>query len=153
MPELGCLHRALVQHVLAGSPLRHHGDRQVRDALYTLAETFTDGASSHELYVYADTYDMYTNFAPKLDGRYLSSNVNITVADPKAKPSENKTISVPVGNRFTKFTTTLGRKVTSLGVLYDFTDNDKNTTVQKVEDMVKEQWVSQHDGIPRYGFS
>jgi hypothetical protein len=27
-------------------------------------------------------------------------------------------------------------------VLYDFTGNDVNTTVQKVADMVKEQWVS-----------
>jgi hypothetical protein len=35
-----------------------------------------------------------------------------------------------------------GRKVTSLGVLYDFTGNDHNTTVQNVEDMVKEAWVS-----------
>ncbi len=35
-----------------------------------------------------------------------------------------------------------GRKVTSLGVLFDFTGNDRNTTVQKVEDMVKEAWVS-----------
>ena len=34
-----------------------------------------------------------------------------------------------------------GRKVTSLGVLFDFTGNDVNTTVQKVEDMVKESWV------------
>jgi len=31
--------------------------------------------------------------------------------------------------------------VTSLGVLFDFTGNADNTTVQKVEDMVKEQWV------------
>ena len=35
-----------------------------------------------------------------------------------------------------------GRQVTSVGVLYDFTGNDKNTTVQKVEDMVKEQWFA-----------
>jgi len=35
-----------------------------------------------------------------------------------------------------------GKKVTSLGVLFDFTGNDHNTTVQKVEDMVKEAWVS-----------
>ena len=48
---------------------------------------------------------------------------------------------MPVGDRFTKFTTRKGRKVTSLGVLYDFTDNDHNTTVQPVADMVKEQWV------------
>ena len=34
-----------------------------------------------------------------------------------------------------------GRKVTSLGVLFDFTDNGHNTTVQKVEDMIKETWV------------
>lgn len=32
-----------------------------------------------------------------------------------------------------------------MGVLFDFTGNDKNTTVQKVEDMVKEQWF--HDAI------
>ena len=35
-----------------------------------------------------------------------------------------------------------GRKVTSLGVLFDFTGNAVNTTVQFVSDMVKEQWVS-----------
>jgi hypothetical protein len=34
-----------------------------------------------------------------------------------------------------------GRKVTSLGVLFDFKENDHNTTVQKVADMVKETWV------------
>ena len=32
--------------------------------------------------------------------------------------------------------------MTSLGVLYDFTGNAAGTTVQTVEDMVKEQWVS-----------
>lgn len=31
--------------------------------------------------------------------------------------------------------------MTALGVLYDFTGYAKNTTVQKVEDMVKEAWV------------
>ena len=35
---------------------------------------------------------MYTNFAPKLGGRYLSSNVNITVFD-----KHNNSVSVPVG--------------------------------------------------------
>lgn len=93
---------------------------------------------NHELYIYANTLDMYKNFAPKLNGRYLSSNVNITVAD-----QHGNTISVPVGNRFAKFRTRKGRKVTSLGVLYDFAGNDKNTTVQKVEDMVKESWFAE----------
>lgn len=34
-----------------------------------------------------------------------------------------------------------GRSVTALGVLYNFTGNDVNTTVQPVADMVKEAWV------------
>ncbi|KAI0253692.1 Metallo-dependent phosphatase-like protein [Lactifluus subvellereus] len=92
---------------------------------------------NHELYVYANTLDMHLNFAPKFPGRYLSSNVNITVAGPYGTP-----VSVPVGSRFAKFKTRKGRKVTSLGVLYDFTGNDRNTTVQKVEDMVKEAWFA-----------
>lgn len=45
--------------------------------------------------------------------------------------------------RFTKFRTRKGRKVTALGVLFDFTGNDHNTTVQKVEDMVKESWFKE----------
>ena len=35
---------------------------------------------------------MHQNFAPKLNGRYLSSNVNITVPDKDGNP-----ISIPVG--------------------------------------------------------
>ena len=57
-------------------------------------------AISHELYIYANTLDMFQNFAPKLNGRYLSSNVNITVAD-----RHGKAVSVPVGERFAKFKT------------------------------------------------
>ena len=34
---------------------------------------------NHELYIYNNTLDMHTNFAPHWNGRYLSSNVNITV--------------------------------------------------------------------------
>jgi hypothetical protein len=78
---------------------------------------------------------MYKNFAPKYKGRYLSSNVNITV--PAAHGTGN--MSVPVGSRFAKFKTAKGRKVTSLGVLYDFTGNDAGTTVQKVEVRVRDR--------------
>ncbi|KAF8655620.1 hypothetical protein AX16_002975 [Volvariella volvacea WC 439] len=93
---------------------------------------------NHELYIYANALDMHQNFAPRFNGRYLSSNVNITVPDKHGNP-----VSVPVGNRFTKFKTRKGRRVTSLGVLFDFTGNDKNTTVQKVADMVKEAWFDE----------
>ncbi|EPQ55273.1 Metallo-dependent phosphatase [Gloeophyllum trabeum ATCC 11539] len=92
---------------------------------------------NHELYDYVNTYDMHTNFVPKLNGRYLSSNANITVYD-----KNNNSVSVPVGDRYAKFKTLRGRKVTALGVLFDFTGNDVNTTVQKVEDMVKEAWFA-----------
>ncbi|KAH8112352.1 Metallo-dependent phosphatase-like protein [Phellopilus nigrolimitatus] len=95
---------------------------------------------NHELYVYNNTLDMYTNFAPHWKGRYLSSNANITVPDPN---NANATVSVPVGNRYAKFKSRLGRRITSLGVIFDFTGNDNGTTVQKVEDMVKEQWFSE----------
>ncbi|KAJ7098610.1 Metallo-dependent phosphatase-like protein [Mycena belliarum] len=90
---------------------------------------------NHELYTYANTFDMHMNFAPHYGGRYLSSNVNITVLD-----AANRTVSVPVGNRFRKFTTRKGRSVTAFGVLYDFATPDVNTTVQRVEDMVLEHW-------------
>ncbi|EKM81183.1 hypothetical protein AGABI1DRAFT_72051 [Agaricus bisporus var. burnettii JB137-S8] len=90
---------------------------------------------NHELYIYDNALDMHQNFAPALNGRYLTSNVNITITGDDGKP-----LDVPIGERFVKFKTKHGRKITSLGVLFDFTDNDKNTTVQKVADMVKEQW-------------
>ncbi|KAJ6525668.1 Metallo-dependent phosphatase-like protein [Mycena capillaripes] len=85
---------------------------------------------NHELYIYNNTLDMHNNFAPRFNGRYLSSNVNITIDG----------VSKPVGSRFAKFKTRKGRSVTALGVLYDFTGNDANTTVQPVADMVKESW-------------
>lgn len=58
-------------------------------------EGFADEAFSHELYIYANTLDMYKNFAPKLNGRYLSSNANITVTDRHGNP-----VSVPVGGKY-----------------------------------------------------
>ncbi|KAL0946122.1 hypothetical protein HGRIS_012387 [Hohenbuehelia grisea] len=92
---------------------------------------------NHELYVYEVAHDMYKNFVPKIKGHYLSSNVNITVLDRKGSM-----VSVPVGKRFAKFKTRKGRKVTAFGVLFDFAGNAKNTTVQKVADMVKEEWFA-----------
>jgi hypothetical protein len=113
----------------------------------------------------------YTNFVPHIHGRYLSSNVNITVFN-----SDGESESVPVGSEF-KFEISFtivdvssnrpfrqvhhkevgdlvdsserivfilhnrGRRITSLGVIFNFTGNDVNTTVQAVADMVKEQWV------------
>ncbi|KAH9959081.1 Metallo-dependent phosphatase-like protein [Russula dissimulans] len=92
---------------------------------------------NHDLYNYSNTLDMYLNFAPKFPGRYLASNVNITITHP-----DGTAVSVPVGSRFAKSKTRKGRMVTSLGVLFSLTGNDNNTTVQPVADMVKEAWFT-----------
>lgn len=52
------------------------------------------GPTSHELYIYANALDMHTNFAPQLKGRYLTSNVNITVANKQGNP-----VSIPLGSK------------------------------------------------------
>lgn len=80
----------------------------------------------------------FTDFAPFWKGRYLTSNVNITIFD-----EHHQNVSVPIGERFVKFTSRKGRRITSLGVLFDFTGNAQNTTVQTVENMVKEQWFAE----------
>ncbi|CAE6443239.1 unnamed protein product [Rhizoctonia solani] len=93
---------------------------------------------NHELYQYSVSYDMHSNFAPRLNGRYLSSNVNITVQDERGNP-----VSKPLGSRFAKFTTKQKKKITAFGVLFEFTGGNANTTVQKVAAMVNEAWFQE----------
>ncbi|KAF8504194.1 Metallo-dependent phosphatase-like protein [Hysterangium stoloniferum] len=113
-------------------------DAHDSNAIFALLPYDLLAIGNHELYIYANALDVHQNFAPKWNGRYLSSNVNITVSDRSGKP-----ISIPVGERFAKFKTEHGRKVTALGVLFDFTGNDRNTTVQPVADMVNEEWFKE----------
>ncbi|KAH9019997.1 hypothetical protein EDB84DRAFT_1441946 [Lactarius hengduanensis] len=96
-------------------------DRAQSNQLFSQLPYDVLAIGNHELYIYANALDMHQNFAPKFPGRYLSSNVNITILGPNDSP-----VSVPVGSCFAKFKTRKGRKVTSLGVLYDFTGNDHN---------------------------
>ncbi|KAJ6532281.1 Metallo-dependent phosphatase-like protein [Mycena vulgaris] len=92
---------------------------------------------NHELYTYANTFDMHMNFGPHYKGRYLSSNANITVFD-----ANNRSVSVPVGSRFRKFQTRKGRSVTAFGLIFDFAGSDVNTTVQRLEETVFEPWFT-----------
>ncbi|KAF7295363.1 Metallophos domain-containing protein [Mycena indigotica] len=107
-------------------------DAQASNEFYKQLPYDVMAIGNHELYIYNNTLDMYRNFAPHFKGRYLSSNVNITIDG----------VSRPVGGRFAKFTTRKGRKITALGVLFNFKGNAANTTVQPVADMVKEAWFS-----------
>ncbi|KDN40783.1 hypothetical protein K437DRAFT_183508 [Tilletiaria anomala UBC 951] len=106
------------------------------DNFHSLIQYDVLSVGNHELYNYTIAHDTYQYFRPaqRKDGtnRYLASNVNITLP--------GATSSVPMGERFVKFKTDLGRRVTALGVLFDFTGQDKNLYVQKVDDMVKERW-------------
>ncbi|KAL0948026.1 hypothetical protein HGRIS_010652 [Hohenbuehelia grisea] len=117
----------------AGDVNGHDANRFVRQIPY---DVMTIG--NHELYNYNVTLDMYKNFVPNIKGHYLSSNVNITTLDQEENP-----LNVPVGKRFAKFTTRKGLDVTALGVIFDFTGNAQNTTVQPVADMIREEWFAE----------
>lgn len=52
----------------------------------------TLGARTLMNFIFCVKLDRYTNFAPNLNGRYLSSNVNITVLN-----SDGEVVNVPVG--------------------------------------------------------
>lgn len=91
---------------------------------------------NHELYKYGVALDTYKNFVPAQNGRYLSSNVNISIYD----EAQGRNVSHIMGKRFAKYKTAQGRKVTSFGVLFNFKGQDGGIAIQDPKDMVKETW-------------
>ncbi|KAL1413169.1 hypothetical protein Q8F55_000918 [Vanrija albida] len=90
---------------------------------------------NHELYKYESALDVYEhNQKGRWAGRYLTSNVNITVEE------RGRAVSVPVAERFAKFETRQGRRVTAFGVLFDFKAHDRNLTVQAPTKLAREAW-------------
>ncbi|KAK0558731.1 hypothetical protein OC844_004931 [Tilletia horrida] len=112
-------------------------DGQVSNKFHTMVKYDVLAIGNHELYIYNITKDMFENFGPKQNGRYLSSNVNITVT----KNGQN--ITTPVGERFVKFRTLQNRRVTAFGTLFGFTGNAAGTTVQPAAAMVNETWFQE----------
>ncbi|WVQ83059.1 hypothetical protein IAT38_005197 [Cryptococcus sp. DSM 104549] len=88
---------------------------------------------NHELYHYDDALDIYEN-QDRWDGKYVTSNVNITVKDGKGFKS------VPIGKTHMKFETKQGRKVTAFGIIFDFQAHARGITIQKPSKLAKEQW-------------
>ncbi|ELU41376.1 vacuolar protein [Rhizoctonia solani AG-1 IA] len=80
----------------------------------------------------------YNNFAPKLDGRYLSSNSYLL-----AKHENGTDFEDVIGSRYRRFKTLRGRQVTSLGVIFDFKEHDKSTTVHGPTQMIEETWFKE----------
>ncbi|KAI8142505.1 Metallo-dependent phosphatase-like protein [Fennellomyces sp. T-0311] len=81
------------------------------------------------------TENVYNEFVPHWNGRYLSSNVYFK------DMNNNKT--VPLGNKYTYFEGEFGTRVLAFGFLFDFTGNGDNSLVHTVEDEVLEPWFTQ----------
>ena len=75
---------------------------------------------------------MYKKFVPRYAGRYLTSNVNISVDG----------ISRPMGSLYRRFTTPINNyTILAFGILFDFTGNDKFvSTCQPVHALIEEIW-------------
>lgn len=96
--------------------------------------------SHPQLYHFEVAKDVYENFAPLWEGRYLTSNVNITLPDSKT----GQPLSRPIGNRFYSFVTpNKNLSITAYGVMFDFKSPAKEVTVQSPVDMVKEEWFQE----------
>ncbi|KAK8858734.1 hypothetical protein IAR55_002963 [Kwoniella newhampshirensis] len=89
---------------------------------------------NHELYHYDDALELYEHMH-RWNGRYVTSNVNITVKD-----SAERWKSVPLGKQFLKFKTNQGRSVTAFGIIFNFGAHDKGITIQKSSKLAKEGW-------------
>ncbi|GAA5934821.1 Smn1p [Sporobolomyces koalae] len=91
---------------------------------------------NHELYRYPVAKYAREVLAAKFGEKWVVSNVNITLADERTG-QETETL---LGNRFRKFETTMGRKVTAFGPLFDFKAHAPGIKVQKPSEMVKDYW-------------
>lgn len=93
-------------------------------------------AGNHELYKQNSSENEYLITAPAYADNYLASNIDIS--DPTTGEI------VPLAPRYRKFTTRMqGVRIMAFGFLYNFDRNDNNTTVQRVERTVKEEWFQQ----------
>ncbi|GAA5891579.1 hypothetical protein JCM6882_004515 [Rhodosporidiobolus microsporus] len=91
---------------------------------------------NHELYKDPVAHYVSTVLSDKYADRWVVSNVNLTTTDADTGEVREKTM----GNRFRKFRTEQGRKVTAFGPLFDFKAHGSTVKVQKPSLMVKEQW-------------
>ncbi|CAE6423228.1 unnamed protein product [Rhizoctonia solani] len=80
----------------------------------------------------------YKNFAPKLGGRYLSSNSYLL-----AKRENGTQFEDLIGSRYRRFKTLRGRQVTSLGVIFDFKEHNETATIHSPKQMVEETWFTE----------
>jgi len=86
-------------------------DGRITNKIFQYIDYDLLSVGNHELYVGAVTKDMYYNFVPRYQGRYLTSNVNITING----------VSKPLGSLYRKFRTPINNyTILAFGVLFDF---------------------------------
>lgn len=120
----------------------------VSDQVFALADYDVLTIGNHELYNFSVAKDVYDDFVPRCTsppthtghGRYLTSNVNISLPDtPGGAPR-----SRPIGARWTRFTTPhQNLTVQAYGVLFDFRLAAQGITVQDPVAMVREPWFTE----------
>ena len=114
-------------------------DGHVSNGFHSRVEYDLLTIGNHELYKYGVAFDTYKYFVPAQRGRYVSSNVNISVFDQHL----GHNVSHVIGERYIKFTTEQGRKVTGLGVLFNFKGQDGGISIQDPKDLVNETWFKE----------
>lgn len=114
-------------------------DGQVSNQFHAKIDFDLLTVGNHELYKYEVGWNTLTEFVPTTKGRYVSSNVQISHAAPRGGAN----VTYNFGEQFVKFKTDHGRKITSLGVLFNFTGADNGITVQDPAKMVLEPWFAE----------
>ncbi|CAI6340350.1 unnamed protein product [Periconia digitata] len=90
-------------------------------------------SGNHELYKAESADGEFYHTVPDFKDNYLASNLDIINPETGGRQ--------PLAQRYKKFTTkNQGIRILAFGFIFDFTGNDKNTFVQRVEDTVKEEW-------------
>jgi 2',3'-cyclic-nucleotide 2'-phosphodiesterase (5'-nucleotidase family) len=102
----------------------------VRLSLIDRAELETPQLGNHELYRFEVAKDVATRFVPKWDGRYLASNVDITLDG----------VRQPFASRFRRWRTERGLRIFSMGVIFDFKLPAAGLHVQSPQAMLLERW-------------
>ncbi|WFD31977.1 hypothetical protein MSPP1_003019 [Malassezia sp. CBS 17886] len=113
----------------------------VSNQVFALADYDVLTIGNHELYNFSVARDVYEHFVPKWNGRYVTSNVNISLPDAPNNTDAPAARSRPIGSLYTRFTTPRrGLVVQAYGVLFDFRLAAKGISVQDPVEMAGEPW-------------
>lgn len=91
---------------------------------------------NHELYKNSSSEDEYIKLVPHYKTHYLASN--LCIIDPQTGNL------VQLSSPYRVFTTKKrGIRILAFGFIFDFSNNDKNTHIQLVEDTIRMPWFTQ----------